>query len=124
MIVVSIVRLVTLARAGSHLLDDLTWTTIGYMEWVQCEGPISLVSVCLPNIFRLFKRVHQKGVRGSFPDSRGGLKVPSSTSGQHRRQFVRMEDYPSHPSAQQRVDSEGTHENQGQGDNHTPELAV
>ncbi|KAI1495886.1 hypothetical protein F5X99DRAFT_402144 [Biscogniauxia marginata] len=68
-----------LAQAGSHLLDDLTWTTIGCLEWVQCEGPISPISVCLPNIFRFFKRIHDKGFKGTFLDSRGEFKMASSS---------------------------------------------
>ncbi|KAI1206599.1 uncharacterized protein F4807DRAFT_226546 [Annulohypoxylon truncatum] len=112
-IVVSIGRLVTLARAGSHVFDDLTWRPVGYLEWVQCEGPISLISVCLPNIFRFFRRVHEKGVKGAFPDSRGESKPSSSfTSGHYQRQFVRMEDYPSHLSTQQETYVEGTHKSQ------------
>ncbi|RYP04417.1 hypothetical protein DL765_010193 [Monosporascus sp. GIB2] len=60
--VVSIGHLVTLARAGSHLLDNLAWTTIGYVEWVQCGGPISLISACLPNILRSIKLVGDAGL--------------------------------------------------------------
>jgi hypothetical protein len=94
-IVVSIGRLVTLAQAGSHLLTDITWTTITYVEWVQCEGPISIISVCLPNIFRFVQEVRRRGDKGSPPDSRTRAKVASTASGQDKRQFIRMEDYPS-----------------------------
>lgn len=62
-IIVSIGRLVTLAKAGAALEADLTWTTITYLEWVQCEGPVSVNSVCLPNIFSLCRLVHICGLR-------------------------------------------------------------
>lgn len=55
-VVVSVGRLITLLKAGSALEADLTWTTIEYICWVQCEGPISLMSVCLPNITDLGRR--------------------------------------------------------------------
>ncbi|KAK8030029.1 hypothetical protein PG993_011320, partial [Apiospora rasikravindrae] len=100
-IVISIGRLVSIAKAGPHLLDDINWTTITYMEWLLCEGPISLVSVCLPNIFRLFKRASQDGIRGMLPDSRGGSKMVSSdTNASRKGQFIRMADRPSHSSKQ------------------------
>lgn len=76
-------RLVPVAQAGTALLDDITcelrWpkdiamdfmstadftaigSTLTYIKWVQCEGPVSLISVCLPFIFHLFKGVHQHG---------------------------------------------------------------
>lgn len=91
----SIGRLVTLAQAGAHLLTDITWTTITYVEWVQCEGPISLISVCLPNIFRFVQVVRQRGDKGTLPDSRACTKMASAANGQDKRQFIRMEDYPS-----------------------------
>ncbi|KAI1142337.1 hypothetical protein F5Y05DRAFT_370569 [Hypoxylon sp. FL0543] len=124
-IVISVGRLVTLAKAGSHLLDDFTWTTITYLEWVQCEGPISLISVCLPNIFRLIKRVHDKGVRGALPDTRTGSNMLSSnTSGATKRQFIRMEDYPSNVSAQEEGDSKGVHERQSEDGDRMIAMAV
>ena len=52
-VILSLGRLITLLKAGSALEADLTWTTVEYICWVQCEGPISLVSVCLPNMMEL-----------------------------------------------------------------------
>ncbi|OQD63449.1 hypothetical protein PENPOL_c009G00213 [Penicillium polonicum] len=59
-VILSIGRLVTLLKAGSALEQDLTWSTIEYICWVQCEGPISLMSVCLPNIMELARRLRNK----------------------------------------------------------------
>ena len=96
---VSIGRLVTLAKAGSALEEDLTWSTIPYIEWVQCEGPVSVISVCLPTIFTLSKRIHTHGLRSML---RGG-KIPSekpyspdSVNGNNK--FVRMHTYRRHGS--------------------------
>ncbi|KAJ5807082.1 hypothetical protein N7474_010674 [Penicillium riverlandense] len=46
-VIVSLGRLVTLLKAGSALEADLTWSTIEYICWVQCEGPISLIAMSL-----------------------------------------------------------------------------
>ncbi|KAL2057974.1 hypothetical protein ABVK25_001591 [Lepraria finkii] len=72
-IVVFIGRLVTVAKAGSALEEDLTWSTIPYIEWVQCEGPASVVSISLPTILTLSKRIHTHDLRSVL---RGG-KIPS-----------------------------------------------
>ncbi|KAI0431573.1 hypothetical protein F5Y09DRAFT_330270 [Xylaria sp. FL1042] len=55
-IIVSIGRLVTYMLHRTSLFDDLTWTSVGYVVWVQCEGLFSLVSICLPSIIRLIRR--------------------------------------------------------------------
>lgn len=60
MIILSLGRLITLLKASSALEEDLTWSTIGYICWVQCEGPISLMSVCLPNIVELGRRLRSR----------------------------------------------------------------
>ncbi|KAJ5419382.1 uncharacterized protein N7487_002932 [Penicillium crustosum] len=59
-VILSIGRLITLLMGGSALEEDLTWSTIRYICWVQCEGPISLMSVCLPNIMELARRLRNK----------------------------------------------------------------
>ena len=89
---VSIGRLITLAKAGSSLEEDLTWSTITYIEWVQCEGPVSVISVCLPKIFGLGKRIHSHGIRsvlksGSVPDE----TAHSLGSVNRKSKFVRMD---------------------------------
>ncbi|MCJ1225694.1 hypothetical protein MMC12_002343 [Toensbergia leucococca] len=94
-IVVSIGRLVTLAKAGSSLESDLTWSTIPYIEWVQCEGPVSVISVCLPNIFTLGKRVYDHGFRSVL----GGASTRKETLGSsdtvdNNGNFIRMDTYP------------------------------
>ncbi|KGO70655.1 hypothetical protein PITC_055460 [Penicillium italicum] len=73
-VILSIGRLVTLLKAGSTLEEDLTWTTIEYIYWVQCEGPISLMSVCLPNIMELARRLRN---RNKLP-SPGALSLSGS----------------------------------------------
>ncbi|KAJ5715137.1 uncharacterized protein N7483_012318 [Penicillium malachiteum] len=64
-VVVSIGRLITLLKAGSSLESDLTWSTIDYICWVQCEGPVSLMSVCLPNIMELGRRLRQQWTKNT-----------------------------------------------------------
>lgn len=91
-IVVSIGRLVTLASAGTHLLDDLTWTTVTYLEWVQCEGPISLISVCLPSIIYLTKSIKEK-VANNTHGTRGTSKTFRSSTASQQDQLVTMDDY-------------------------------
>ncbi|TGJ85287.1 hypothetical protein E0Z10_g3505 [Xylaria hypoxylon] len=84
-IVVSIGRLVTLAQAGSHLLDDLTWTPIQYLD-----------------IFRLVRRVYLDGIKGAMPGGRASTKTSSSTTNdEHKGQFIRMGDYPANIGAEQ-----------------------
>ncbi|KAL1971039.1 hypothetical protein VTN77DRAFT_2873 [Rasamsonia byssochlamydoides] len=93
-IVVSVGRLITLAKAGSSLEEDLTWSTIEYIEWVQCEAPISLMSVCLPNTLELGRRLYgrrkpdssQNTVQGSSKGSTSGPGPNSNGS------FGRIED--------------------------------
>jgi len=94
-IVVSIGRLVSLAKAGSGLLDDLTWTTIPYIMWVQCEGPVSVMSVSLPNIFFFVKRLRGRGAKTT---TRGETPLqPYISSGNSKsatsRRFIRLEPY-------------------------------
>jgi hypothetical protein len=89
---VSIGRLVSLIKAGSGLLEDLTWSTIPYVMWVQCEGPVSVMSVSLPNIVYLFRRWSGRGTKaensGSTPPQ--GSHNSSSTGS---RKFIRLEPY-------------------------------
>ncbi|KAJ5356107.1 hypothetical protein N7517_010716 [Penicillium concentricum] len=64
-VILSVGRLITLLKAGSALEADLTWSTIEYICWVQCEGPISLMSVCLPNIMELARRLGRRNKQPS-----------------------------------------------------------
>ncbi|KAI0179745.1 hypothetical protein GGR52DRAFT_587285 [Hypoxylon sp. FL1284] len=98
-IVTSIGRLVTLARSGPDLTEDFTWSTVEFLEWCQCEGTLSLISVCLPSIFVLAKRVYQMGIEGALPDSRGKSKLSTRVSDQNRGPFIRMDDYSSQLSS-------------------------
>ena len=83
-----------LAKAGSGLEKDLTWSTISYLEWVQCEGPVSVISVCLPTIFNLDKLIHQHGLQRVLKGELTSLARPYppgdlDTAGK----FVRMDRY-------------------------------
>lgn len=94
-IVVSIGRLVSIAKAVATLEDDLTWSTITYLEWVQCEGPLSVTSVCLPNIFNLGTLIHTHGLRSLF---RAGKNQPDRPyfpgSVNSNKTFIKMETLP------------------------------
>lgn len=88
-IVVSIGRLVSLASAGSGLLDDLTWTTIPYIMWVQCEGPISVMSVSLPNIVHLLKLLREKDLSSHSTNISPGIS--NNRKSIDSRNFIRLE---------------------------------
>ena len=59
-------RLITLARGGEEINKDFTWSAVSYIGWVQCEGAISVMSVSLPNIFQLVRRVQKHGLASAF----------------------------------------------------------
>jgi hypothetical protein len=65
-IVTSCSRLITLAKLGNNLTTDFTWNDITYIKWVQCEGALSILSACLPNIVSFGRRVHQHGMRAAL----------------------------------------------------------
>ncbi|KAF2969951.1 hypothetical protein GQX73_g3598 [Xylaria multiplex] len=80
-IVASVGRLVELTRAGTHILDDLTWGPIEYGEWVECENLLSLLCVCLPSIIRLIKHYFQKSRKISTHGNQSPIEMlRSSTS--------------------------------------------
>lgn len=92
---VSIGRLISLIKAGSGLLEDLTWSMIPYVMWVQCEGPVSLMSVCLPNIVFLVRRLTGRGTKeetgGGSPPQLFEASRYSSSAGSMK--FIRLEPY-------------------------------
>ena len=91
-IVVSIGRLVSVAKAGAGLEADLTWSTITYLEWVQCEGPLSVISVCLPNIFNLCNLIRSRGLWSVFRGGKSQIKRPYLSGSVHKNDtFIRME---------------------------------
>ena len=94
--IVSLGRLVSLGKANESFIKDLTWSTVTYIEWVQCEGPVSLISVCLPTIFSLAKSIYTSGLR-SFPKNEGNrLEAGYRDNGVNQKnQFIRMDTYPS-----------------------------
>ena len=110
-IVVSIGRLVSIAKAGSGLESDITCkrltrpprltlvnlskgSTINYIQWVQCEAPISVLSVSLPNCFQLAKRMHEQGVWVTLTgrsSSKSMLPSFSIRTKPSRQEFVRLQ---------------------------------
>ncbi|QKX60761.1 uncharacterized protein TRUGW13939_07907 [Talaromyces rugulosus] len=64
-IVTSLGRLVTVAKVGAGLTQDITWSDVTYIKWVQCEGALSIASACLPNIMSFGRRLKQHGVRAA-----------------------------------------------------------
>ena len=67
------------------------------MRWIICEGPISIVSICLPNIFFLLQRARWHGVSSLFTrrdfsttGNRGSNTAPSSTLARIQEGFVRI----------------------------------
>ncbi|KAI9708199.1 MAG: hypothetical protein M1820_004153 [Bogoriella megaspora] len=59
-VVVSIGRLIALTQLSGTFKLDITWDMIPYQQWLQCEGPISLISVCLPSMFQLGKHIRER----------------------------------------------------------------
>ncbi|KAI1176670.1 hypothetical protein F4777DRAFT_545477 [Nemania sp. FL0916] len=90
-IVVSIGRFVTLVRGGADTIDDPTWSVVAYLKWAQCESPISLISISLPSIFRLARRIYHYGIKGAMPDRRGPLNAPSRGESDDYREFIQLE---------------------------------
>ncbi|MCJ1401855.1 hypothetical protein MMC11_005072 [Xylographa trunciseda] len=56
-VVISIIRLVSLVKAGTTLDEDLTWNIVTTHVYTVLEPSIALISTCLPSIFHLGKRV-------------------------------------------------------------------
>ena len=65
-IITSLGRLITVAKVGAGLTEDITWSDVTYIKWVQCEGALSITSACLPNILSLGRRMHQHGLRAAL----------------------------------------------------------
>ncbi|KAK1145273.1 hypothetical protein N8T08_004426 [Aspergillus melleus] len=91
-VIVSLGRLITLLKAGAALEADLTWTTIEYICWVQCEGPISLMSVCLPNILELVRRLRKQNQSSSAAMSLSTTKQTASDYLSGNRSFRPLEE--------------------------------
>ena len=91
-IVVSIGRLISVAKAGADLEADLTWSIIPYIEWLQFEGPLSVISVCLPNIFNLGNLIRTHGLRSVLRGGKTQMKRPWSPNSVNKNDtFIRME---------------------------------
>ena len=82
-IAVSIGRLVALVRAGRAFQIDVTCTshrvqsthsltptdpgaTVPFTIWALSEGPVSVISICVPNMVHLINRARQHGVKALF----------------------------------------------------------
>ncbi|KAJ5519097.1 hypothetical protein N7453_001519 [Penicillium expansum] len=108
-VILSVGRLITLLKAGSALEEDLTWSTIEYICWVQCEGPVSLMSVCLPNIMELARRLRNRNKQLSTSAlSLSGSKQTASDFMSDSRSFrplkedsqaIRMDHYSGNPNS-------------------------
>ncbi|PVH91230.1 hypothetical protein DM02DRAFT_664223 [Periconia macrospinosa] len=68
-------RLVATIQLGDALREDLTWNTAMICNWLLTEGPISILSICLPSIFAFFKRGYVKSLRSL-------ISIDSNESGQ------------------------------------------
>lgn len=91
-IVVSIGRLVAVAKAGAGLEADLTWSAVTYIEWAQCEGPLSVISVCMPNIFNLCNLIRTYGLRSVLGGGKTQMKRPYFSSSVNKNDtLIRME---------------------------------
>ena len=105
--------------------DDITWTSIRYFQWALCEGPISLISVCLPNIFGLVRSIHGNGGKDTLPGPRGGSNVSTtSTTGRNKQHFIRIEDDQAPIYTQEDIGLETFSENNVPRDGRTPGIAV
>lgn len=56
------------------------------MFWLTCEGPISVIGICLPNSFNLFRRVYQYGTASLFTDKE--YATPNGGSGHSNNSIV------------------------------------
>jgi hypothetical protein len=101
-VIVSIGRTVAINKAGPGLVNDLTWSSVPYIMWVQCEGPISVLSVSLPNIVALIRHVHSTGWSGLVRPSAGkvfnstdsrGHKTSRNTEVEDTARFIRLETF-------------------------------
>ncbi|EED15800.1 conserved hypothetical protein [Talaromyces stipitatus ATCC 10500] len=65
-IVTSLGRLITVAKVGAGLTQDITWSDVTYIKWVQCEGALSITSASLPNILGFARQIYWHGFRVSI----------------------------------------------------------
>ena len=93
--------MVALSQAGAGLWEDPTWSTVPYVLWVQSEGPISLMSVCVPNIVYLVKHARTHGWMGMMKPAKASI-IGSRTHESARStdplasksgKFIRLEAY-------------------------------
>ncbi len=64
-------------RSVNNVKCSLTGNTITFLHWAIAEGPISIVSMCLPHITHLAQRARQHGFSSLFTRRE---YAPSSTS--------------------------------------------
>lgn len=62
-IITSLGRLITVAKVGAGLTQDITWSDVTYIKWVECEGALSITSASLPNILGFARRIYFQGFR-------------------------------------------------------------
>lgn len=62
---------------------------------MQCEGPLSVISVCLPNIFNLGKLIRTRGLQSVLRGGKSQIKRPYLSNGiDSNNAFIGMETHP------------------------------
>lgn len=75
-VIFTIGRLISIAKAGKALDDDLTWAFVTTLYWFVCEISVASICISLPMIFQLAKRAAHHGP-GALLNSRD---YPTSSS--------------------------------------------
>lgn len=85
-IVCSIGRVVTLGEElAAFSSPDPLYATAPYFCWISTEGPVSVVGVCLPMIFKFIQRVHDHGFRSGYTSQHSPQPGGSAYDNQHNR---------------------------------------
>ncbi|KAL4861078.1 hypothetical protein BDV12DRAFT_208419 [Aspergillus spectabilis] len=88
-IVLSIGRIVCVARVLPRMYEDLTWEMPVYLYWAFLEGSVSIISISVPSGISMAKVLFRRGARSGKPAfgyretdplRRGGLACNSSTA--------------------------------------------
>lgn len=87
---------------------DLTWSTVTLFEWTFCEGPISIISVCLPTVLGGARRVYKNGLPTLFKRNDDSADTGNGFVRAPRKiQYIRMETYADNAGAFSRRDARG-----------------
>ncbi|RAL67379.1 hypothetical protein DID88_008135 [Monilinia fructigena] len=80
----SIGRLVVIRQIGPSFIIDLTYNMVPLGRWLVIETPMCIVSVCLPAVFTLIKRLTQNGPSSLFTSKSYDSQNPSVTNAQYK----------------------------------------